>query len=918
MRSSSIVPFVGLFIALVSASAETLVGRFALRPVVAVYVVADGQPCRLHLTVRQGSRPAPERVMVRLFNPAEQVLYRRYVEYLPADLAPPVPNDTIELRDAAQPPSAGDILVDTTVELTEAGVYQIRVVGGSHNSVAELALSRPLGYGVSFQNGDFTAWRDDLAEAYAYLPPHAEGLTVVGGPVSVYDDVGRVIESAPGATTDIPVTATDTVWRFAFPARDWSFRAAGLPLILCDSKQAAREIRASVILLSDGTVVCHRFQADIAKLLPQLLTPERVGRADDLVVPLRARRDAWLAEPLRNLQLVGGYLPAIEHWLRRQNVDPHSHWGGSLDGWQERADRPGPEGRWDRLRGVDGLYAGASSHYGAAAEHLALAALYDHPTNPYYGRTELLYRAAAAALRDLMALSEDETWPGIADLDPYPGVMAFPSAQKTFPVFGRASPHLPDDVRAVWAEGLRHIVDRHFPDSLVSARNQSSHYLVAFQAFADGTAEPADQALARIFATRWVLGQHPAGFHQEATGPCASYIGMTHWHEAVYYRMSGDRQILDSLRRSYRLFNHTVAPEPDGRVLGGFNFNHRVGDGFFLEQWGGAKGILDDVLPEVGVWADPRTPDAEAKAIGQIEAFLADPKMPAYPDQTTWRYLCWGEPDRSQPFPAMEPQPFWRLFADELLAVKRPAYYAYCWVGKPAAGEFYIRGREAKRQATEAESTGGEVPDLRKVTPFLGGGLSGFWTPECGHVLLAAPWAPTTHHGLIATRADGQRYWEDYFASAFSADETAGTLVVSGRVEDVPLGYRRTYRFDDDALTVELQLTADAEVALTALVECLPVARGEWKARGATIRAGEVTAGTVEAGEFEVVDAVGAGARFILDRPRTLRLVPDGLRTGGWRRLQIGRVEIDLPRRWAKGDSVSLTYRIAPAPSAAP
>ena len=33
--------------------------------------------------------------------------------------------------------------------------------------------------------------------------------------------------------------------------------------------------------------------------------------------------------------------------------------------------------------------------------------------------------------------------------------------------------------------------------------------------------------------------------------------------------------ILDAVRRPYRFLNYTVAPEPDGKMPGGFNFNHR-------------------------------------------------------------------------------------------------------------------------------------------------------------------------------------------------------------------------------------------------------------------------------------------------------------------------------------------------------
>ena len=67
-----------------------------------------------------------------------------------------------------------------------------------------------------------------------------------------------------------------------------------------------------------------------------------------------------------------------------------------FSGWDE-------EKHWDTLDSIPGLYAGASERSGAD-NAFALAATYNDPVNPYYGKTELLYRAAAAALRDLMVL----------------------------------------------------------------------------------------------------------------------------------------------------------------------------------------------------------------------------------------------------------------------------------------------------------------------------------------------------------------------------------------------------------------------------------------------------------------------------------------------------------------------------------
>jgi len=203
---------------------------------------------------------------------------------------------------------------------------------------------------------------------------------------------------------------------------------------------------------------------------------------------------------------------------------------------------------------------------------------------------------------------------------------------------------------------------------------------------------------------------------------------------------------------------------------------------------------------------------------------------------------------------------------------------------------------------------------MKAITPFVGGGLSGVWTGAYGHALMAANWAPTTHHGVIATDAAGLRWWEDYHAHEHVLDADAGTLTVTGRIEGQPLAYERRYLFGPEAIEVTLTLSAEADLRLGRLVECIPLARGGWKARGATISAGDATAGPVTASRVSVTDDAGAGVEFALDGERALNLVPEGLRTSSWRKLQIGRVEIVLPAALTAGQSVELRYTIRPLP----
>ena len=78
------------------------------------------------------------------------------------------------------------------------------------------------------------------------------------------------------------------------------------------------------------------------------------------------------------------------------------------------------------------------------------------------------------------------------------------------------------------------------------------------------------------------------------------------------------------------------------------------------------------------------------------------------------------------------------------------------------------------------------------------------------------------------------------------------------------------------------------------------------------MQAGNVSDGNVTATRAFVRDEQGAGAAIVFDRPRALRLVPNGLKTGGWRKLQIGRIEVEFPCQWTAGQTHGLGYRIEP------
>jgi hypothetical protein len=901
------------------------VGPLAVDPAATIYVVVEDEPVNVRLAINKGPRKEGDRIIVRAYDPDENLSFWQFVK--PGQVRDALgPGDTevygIPLQIPVKP-QPHELMYDTMLLLKGKGVHQIRLVAGARNSVATLSFSKPVGYGISFQNGWYTPWDASLTKAYAYVPPHALSLTITGTPMTVRNAQGKALLNASDKTQrqDLEMTANKTLLTFDLPSSDgFKFRASGFPVILCPTADAANAIKASVIQMEDGTVVCHQFQTRIAKLIPELLKPELVGHADDLIKPLANYKDGYLANPLRNSILLNRYafMLGVADILQNQNVDPTSHWGGSFGGgeygWQNRIDKPAPQNRWDTLGSIKGLYAGTSPR-GSHAENLWHAYEIDSSINPYHGKKELLYRIAAASLRDLMVLGEDENMRGVgADNTDYAGMVAFSVAQKTFPAYADVAKFMPAEVREVWTEGLRRIVDRMYTENMVSCRNQSSHYLVAFEAFAQGSGLPRYEQLAREYAKRFRDEAHPSGYQIEQCGPDASYIGMTHWHEAVYYQMSKDPVILDALRDSYGFFNKTVAPEPDGkRLLGGFNFNHRIGDGFYFEQWGGAKGILDDVLPEVGVWSRFARDEKEAMddALNTINQSLASPPQSLFSNISTARYLYYADkPDQSLKFPAESEKSFIDNHNDELISVRQPGYYATIYVGHPAPSDHYISKRHDYHMpfANNAENKPTTVNN-RKVTPYVGGGLSMFWTPAYGTAIMSTNWSPVYRQGLVAQQGDDMRYWEDYFANDFKLNEKARLLIVEGKIEKQPINYKRTYRFNRESIDVTLELTATKDITLKRLFEVFPYPMGAVKSNGVNLIADGKSQGTVTANELQMTDKAGNGLLISFPEQQSLTFNNPGMRRHA---LQMSRVELSLPASWKSGQSHTLQYNLKP------
>jgi hypothetical protein len=913
-------------------------GCFTSSPATALYVVNDGQShVELKLDLIKATRRSNDRVTVRIFDPQEKLVFWKLIEIGKLSDGE-FGLGTVEMQgmggDLLQPVKPEQLVQKFNYQMEQKGIYQIRVVAGSSNTMIQVSLSRPLPWGVSFQNGDWFPWENQPAKLYAYVPPHARHLSIKGFGIAVNNENGhRVIDTLDSGRKEKTVRAdipkTDMVYTVEFaPDKKWKMRAWDMPLILCDSPQAAQAIKASIIQTPDGIVVAHQFQTQILQLRKKLLDPQFVGKTDELLAETRMtdkHRQAMLADAQRCSLLFNGstnLFHRMDYFLTSQNLDPNSHWAGSVRGWQAYENKQGLDGRWDLYEQIPGISAGISENYQTFLADAVWLVNLDEPFNPYFGKKQIIHRAILGALVDLLRINEAERYPAL-DADPYPGGTAsFDLGRKFFPIYREAIAHASSDVAFVWTEALQRMVDRSYPDGLVSARNQSAHYLLAMDDFAQGSGLQRYAKMARRYAQRFVAGANKAGYQKEACGPDATYNGMTRWHEAAYYIQSKDPTILESLRSSSDFFMHTVAPEPDGMcVRGGFNFGQRTASGFYHSQWGDARSILYDIMPDLALWKAYKSPQTLTSAQSSIRQSWQRPTNEQYRwlgvQISRMAFERFGlEPATGGQWPALEEKDFIRNFGDELIAVKRPGYFTSIYVGKPA-GEFYIRSRTKLRPAypNNAESHGGKIKGLnhRPQTPLIGGGMTILSSPDYGSALLATNCSPLTYHGPVVIDQNDQRYWAQYHATNFKLDEAQSTLTIDGKVEDQPVIYQRQYQFQPDQIIVKVTYTATDDVNEKSFIENIPVALGNFKANGAMLTVDGNQVDQAMASTIQLRDNNGHGFDIAFTSTQDLHIVRNGL-IEDWagKKVQFGRVEVKLPASMTKGQAVTVQYAFKP------
>ncbi|PIU60861.1 MAG: hypothetical protein COS85_22430 [Armatimonadetes bacterium CG07_land_8_20_14_0_80_59_28] len=891
-----------------AASAKPFTGPFALNDGLTFYLVNhSGVDFDLKVKWYDPLRDRyPRPTMIRVFDPEENLLFR---EEFAGEVIKPVPWEEKSLR----------------VESAGPGVYQV-IVHGWGGAQVEISTTPELDFGVFGHLQWLAGQKEQFADTYVYLPPGLRKLPIIASDklesLVLTDESGteksRLNKDTMQAEVALP-SGDEHVWKLSARGAGYRLNFKGYPIILCPTADAAKFIRASVDVMPDGSICFHKHQAAAWRLLQQW----KKRPASDYQVEVKPLKDyeaALLKEPARSQLLFGHYgvLSALPAILSEQCLDPHSAWFGSIRCWKDekrnaREDNP----LADYTRDGREEYAGLTKD---------IAALYwlKSDCNPYYHDRNLLHRVIIGVLLDQMVMKEGEFCN--PDNTYYYGIHAFTLCHSQSGAFSLVYKDVPPEVQKVWHAGQQRLTDRMLYGPVGGCVNQWTVLLAGLWRYYEGTGEaPYREAILRNLhwltsCALWNHGQRAAGYMTEASGPDATYNGITGHYLAYLYHQTKDSDVLESLRRCYRLFNHTITPEPDGTWLGSSGYCHRTPGDWTSPQYGAGLGPMARHLPEAGVrfpdhlaWAYAR-PAFDAESRKAAESRLRE-VMAYFPanyfdleksnvgrasgafDILFANYRNFSNEFLPGKLPCEEMESFTRNFDNEFFCVKRKDYYAFLY-GGVAYGLW--------QAGTRPEECNHQFPH--------NDGLCLFWSPEFGVSLLSKNWSAGQANTLLATLDSGKVEWPWYWDTKSKFDTDNATVEMTGKIHDTPLTYARKYRFLDDRIVCELTVTATAPISLKGLSEGIPYPLPEVKPGGLQVKLlnqqGEaIEDGAPTKGVF-LTNASGKGHLLVLSEPLPVLLTRDHSTDHYGGEHDWDRVVIQLPKEWQTNQTLTLKYSL--------
>jgi hypothetical protein len=255
-------------------------------------------------------------------------------------------------------------------------------------------------------------------------------------------------------------------------------------------------------------------------------------------------------------------------------------------------------------------------------------------------------------------------------------------------------------------------------------------------------------------------------------------------------------------------------------------------------------------------------------------------------------YLNYPKEAKKGLLPCEEGESFTRNFGDEFYCFKRPGYYAFVYAGVAQAD--WTKPRRPK--------------DANHQYQFNDGGLCLFWSKDFGASILGKNWSAFAANTVIAWLPDGRTVWPDYWSVKKTFDEKAATLEVTSAMIDLPVAVKRSYRFLDDHIECQVELSATKDVAVKRLVECLPYP----PKKESDVKAQPMAPKDGQCDGVLITNESGKGHRVLFDGPQRVDIGTNKSVDHYKGEHIYGRVLIELPTALKAGQTAMLKYQILP------
>lgn len=848
------------------------------------------------------------RMMVRVFDTDENLIFRDFItspkftqdQNLPSQLTINVP-----ASDANE-------------------IIQVIVTGGkTAPAIFDFTTEPAMPLGLMSSIKVITPPKHPIEKGFIYIPAEAKQLSIepIDTEITIWDQNDNILLKNKTAT--IPVIKTDVIWKISLTPKKFpgaKIFTNGFNVIICPDIATAKAIGGSIEKLDDGTIVAHKFQVRLDRLLRKTFaSPDKFT-----LYPIKSfgpLKKTFLSNPEKYQHLITGYRPVLPYlniWFDRQIIDNNDRFFGGIHApasYDEiltpyqisssklRTSENKPKILLPAVTNQPQHDSLASFSAPGIADSLAFLYNLDPNINPYYHNINLLNRIIIASCRDLMLLDESELIYGKGGTtSDWPGAFAFMLRYKycdAYGAVGQAVKQFYPEIYKEWTSGLSRFADHVAFMPIFAPANQSAHIPYGLWRVYEGSKEQFYKDLTSLTVEKFCQNlQKPAGYYVEGYGPCASYAGITLDLFAMLYIDSRMPILKDSIEKAYYCFNHTVASEPDGTLIGATDFNHRVQAPWTVSQHRSGRTMMSQYLPEVAVWSQYNRKNSNElkEKIGKklkeipypVEYFSNKAdfnfEVASGGSRRFFQYYS-SEIAPGGSFPYEQNSSFIRNIGDEFIAVKQPSYYALIYVGKP-----------------------GIPPENKNMTPMqkgprTGGGLSLLWLPDYKVLLAGQGWNSFSHHGIIVETNPEKVYYADYYAVKFVLDIPKNQLVVEGKINNTPLKYTHRYTFDANSLKVQTTVKAENSFNCQSCYLQFPVFTANQRVFVPYIPPYKTSV-------IRFSDSTEAAAYLLFKEPVKAELSKTFTEKFDGTDYKIQQLKIYLPPKWEKGQQTELEYEL--------